>query len=140
IDAARVRHYPRTFVGHRRNRPARRQEAIDSARVGLVRSKEKERSSMRIDEIDAILRRSFDDRRLSRGETRALREVFADALRDSASRHHARQAAFAIFKETLRDARDGEALEWLESVVKLLDSPENERTTPRADAFFSPGE
>lgn len=95
---------------------------------------------MRIDEIDAILRRSFDDRRLSRGETRALREVFADALRDSASRHHARQAAFAIFKETLRDARDGEALEWLESVVKLLDSPENERTTPRAEAFFSPGE
>ncbi len=99
-------------------------------------------------EIDEILRRTLDDLRLSRGERKAVREVFNDHRERLADAPMVwRSRAFHIAQEvmqTQRTARDTMAvLEWLDEVTKIVVANAvgtNDWATNRiADVIFSPG-
>jgi phosphatidylserine/phosphatidylglycerophosphate/cardiolipin synthase-like enzyme len=89
-------------------------------------------------EIDAILRQTWADRRLSRGERRVVQSMVAQLGGDPAQRGLVRSRAFALAQEMLAGESAEVVIEWLEDVVKAVAAPpeDNERT---ADAHFSPG-
>lgn len=92
---------------------------------------------MQVPEIDAILRATFDDQRVSRSERRALRKVVADACPTPADRALWRNRAFALAESAAGDADTRALLAWLDEVTKaLVHEPEAEST---ADVTFSPG-
>lgn len=92
---------------------------------------------MLVPEIDAILRATLDDQRLSRGERRALRAVLADAGATAADRLLWRSRAFALASAAAPELSVAELLSWLDDVTgALLETPEPEST---ADVSFSPG-
>jgi cardiolipin hydrolase len=92
---------------------------------------------MLVPEIDAILRATLDDQRLSRGERRALRAVLADAGATPADRLLWRSRAFALASAAAPELSVAELLSWLDDVTgALLETPEPEST---ADVSFSPG-
>lgn len=90
---------------------------------------------MNPDELDEILRRTLEDRRLSRSERKALAPLLAAAGGDSRRRSLMRHRAFALARESLARREDRELLEWLEGVVRLLDPPG--RPATRSEACFS---
>ncbi len=90
-------------------------------------------------EIDDMLTRTLDDRRLSRTEKRALREVFADLDPDDDERAFIRHRVFAIARETIRGPEARDILEWAEDVIKVLHS-KLERDPTIAEVHFSPGD
>ncbi len=79
-------------------------------------------------ELERIFRRTLDDRRLSRSERRALREVFADADLDAEERAGYLGRAFAAASEAMSRHADREVLDWLLAVAKIVATP----TPPRA--------
>lgn len=92
------------------------------------------------DEIDRVLGQTLEDRFLSRGEKRALREVLRDLGVDERDTAFWRHRAFALAREQLVDARHKQIVEWLEDVVKVLEpQPPPERPSV-AEVCFSPGE
>ena len=97
---------------------------------------------MKPHEIEAELRKTLGDGRLSRSEKRALRELVATI--EPSAVDSLRALAFRIARETLAEA-DGAAargqslLDWLEEVVKTL-VPEPTEAAPSSAAFFSPGD
>lgn len=99
---------------------------------------------MKSDYIDAILRQTFEDYRLTRSERRALREVLSDAdlTRDDASAIE--RIAFAIAREGVTDMHSLNVLGWLQDVVKTItaaqQATEPSPTELRSEALFSPGE
>ncbi len=95
---------------------------------------------MEPDEIEALLRQTLDDRKLSRGEKRALGEVLDDAMLADREVAIVRSRAFHLARELLGTSRDREALEWLEGVVKLL-APRGESSSQGGThVSFSPGD
>lgn len=92
---------------------------------------------MQVPEIDAILRATLDDQRLSRSERRALREVVADACPTPADRALWRSRAFALAESTAITADVRALVTWLDEVTKAL-APEPEAESS-ADVTFSPG-
>jgi len=91
-------------------------------------------------EIQARLVRSFEARRLSRGERQDLQEAMADLAPD-ADRRALRHFAFELARSAPVDAGENHVLDWLEDVVKALDWVEPpERSAPISEAYFSPGE
>lgn len=100
------------------------------------------------DEINATLRQTLEDRRLSRGERKALRAVIDESthLRDHLARW--RRSAFEVARATLPSTRtptEAQAIvDWLEEVVKLTVlqpvSNASEQVENRiAEVAFSPG-
>ena len=90
-------------------------------------------------EIDEMLTQTLEDRRLSRTERRALREVFADMSLDEEGRAFIRHRVFAMAREIIQGAEDHAVLDWAEDVIKLL-VPQMERDPSIAEAHFSPGD
>lgn len=90
-------------------------------------------------ELDAILRQTLDDARLSRSERRALGEVLAEAGPTAAELAWMRSRAFDIARAELETWRDRLVLDWVEEVTKVLAAaaapPE-----PEAEALFTPGD
>ncbi len=90
-------------------------------------------------ELDKMLSETLEDQRLSRGERRALREVFADMQLDDEGRAFVRHRVFALAREAIRNAEAEAVLDWAEKVIKLL-VPEIPRDSSVAQVYFSPGE
>ncbi len=88
--------------------------------------------------LEDILRQTLEDRRLSRSEKKALKKVLAEAITSDQDVAVYRNAAFAVARESFNDAAAREVLDWLEEVVKLLQSPAMHHPT-RAESHFSPG-
>jgi len=95
-----------------------------------------------------MLRETLEDRRLSRGEKRALDQV----LEEHSLRHDElafwRHRAFAIAKDALPKAKTGSEgiaiLDWLEDVVKLVSrgvetNPSARSSNQISEVIFSPG-
>ena len=91
-------------------------------------------------EIDDILRQTLEDRRLSRTEKRALKEVFAELDLDDDSRAYLRHRVFTLSREVLRHPDAQKTLEWAEEVVKVVQTPNLQRDPTIAEVHFSPGD
>jgi phosphatidylserine/phosphatidylglycerophosphate/cardiolipin synthase-like enzyme len=91
------------------------------------------------DQLEAILRETLEDRRLSRGEKRALRLVLGVVMSSEKDIALARSAAFAVARESLNDAGLRAVLDWLEDVVKLTDGQPKDQPA-RAECHFTPGD
>lgn len=94
----------------------------------------------RPEDIDAILRKTLDDRKLTRGEKRALSALLEDADMSPNDYGVLRAQAFEIAREELTDPKAKAILEWLEDVSKVL-LPEQPGTAAGArpsEAWFSP--
>ena len=92
------------------------------------------------EEIDEILNRTLDDRRLSRGEKRVLTEILAEEQPNEALLAVYRHEAFSVAREHLHDPRAKQIVSWLEDVLKLLRPRRTAAVTEVAEARFSPGE
>lgn len=91
-------------------------------------------------DIEDILRQTLADRRLSRGEGQALREVLRENAGDRRKVADIRTRAFKLAREAVSGQENDEVLEWLEEVVKILFSVTNEnRKGSHCEAAFSPG-
>ena len=89
-------------------------------------------------QMDEILLDTLENRRLSRSERRALKQVVAEAGLDKRALERFRRRAFAAADAAATGGRPtGNILDWLEDTVRAL-LPRTGST--RAESFFSPGE
>jgi phosphatidylserine/phosphatidylglycerophosphate/cardiolipin synthase-like enzyme len=92
-------------------------------------------------EFKEALRRTLEDRRLSRPERQALQALVGDREFSDAERAASRAVAFELARDAATDgAAVRDVLDWLHDVVKLLDGPQRSGAAPRAEACFSPGQ
>jgi cardiolipin hydrolase len=89
-------------------------------------------------ELDEIFHQTLDDKKLSRGERKALTQILTDEQPDKDQLAVFRHEAFAVACEHMHDPRDRQVAEWLEDVWKLLLPPTD--TMAVAEARFSPGQ
>lgn len=95
---------------------------------------------MTLQELDAWLLSTLEDRRLSRSERQTLGAEIAE-LGPSVDREWLRHRAFEIARNAISSPEDLPVLEWLEDVVKTI----RDETAPGpksvvSEAYFSPGE
>ena len=91
-------------------------------------------------DIDEALRQTLADRRLSRGEKRALSGVLADADLGEAEAARLANRAFEIAREAVDRREDRLLLDWLEDVVKVIRcAASGGRAAARSEAYFTPG-
>ena len=74
---------------------------------------------MRAELLDALIQ-TLDDKRVSRGERRALREVIADEPLSTHERVTLVSALFGEVGDRMKDPRDRELVAWLRDAVGLL--------------------
>ncbi len=97
--------------------------------------------------IDEALRKTLQDRKLSRSERKALGGVLSELQPDERERDLLRSRAFEIAREELATPRGKEVFDWLEDVVKVLDRPWDaaaagdggDKAAELAEVHFSPG-
>lgn len=91
--------------------------------------------------FDEILARTLDDRKLSRGERKALTAILEEAEPDANARAALRSRVFEAALGVVHDPRDKAILEWVSDMMKVL-HPVGHGGSPerRFDASFSPGE
>lgn len=93
---------------------------------------------MQNDAFDQALEATLDDRLMSRGERRALRELFADLSDQDRSRLRARTFELARRRAVSLESR--ELIDWLEEAVKTsLPRSDESRVEVLGEARFSPG-
>ena len=90
--------------------------------------------------LDELFARTFDDRRLSRSERRALQAVVEEKAPTVRERLRYLERAFAVAREEVADGRDAELVEWLEAVSKALFTAPRRGRPQVAEALFAPGE
>jgi len=95
-------------------------------------------------DIDHLLRQTFDDRRLSRGERRALAQLVENPPE---LRLRVRRRSFEVAKSFAHDVDFPIVLDWLEEVQKALTEPTPSTRSPNTtssptddEAFFAPRE
>ena len=76
-------------------------------------------------ELQAMLRRSFADRKLTRDERDEFERLFQNSVPDASLRDRILAFAFALFREGLSELDDREGSEWLKRVVRAT-LPKNE--------------
>ncbi|MEM7231868.1 MAG: phospholipase D-like domain-containing protein [Planctomycetota bacterium] len=97
---------------------------------------------MNLDDLDGILARTLDDRKLSRSERRALQQIFEDLDPDAREVSVIRSRAFDLARDELKSASSREVFDWLEDLVKVLSNLGQASPSTRvagSAAFFSPG-
>lgn len=94
-------------------------------------------------DIDAVLRDTLEDRRLSRSERRALSELLVGAEPDDLAlwRHRAFEQARAVLAGPAPSEREvAQVLDWLEEVCRTIAHADRPVEVPAvAESFFSPG-
>lgn len=90
-------------------------------------------------QLDAILRQTLDDVRLSRSERRALGEVLAEAAPTADDLAWMRSRVFEIARAELEAWHDRLVLDWVEDVVKVL-AGAAAPPAMTAEALFTPGD
>lgn len=97
---------------------------------------------MRREELRETLRRTLEDRRLSRGERKALGEVLGDWLQAGAGPEHQRRLlqheALELAEATLQTPGERAVLQWLRDVWEL--ARPGTSSSQRAEAWFGPGD
>jgi len=89
-------------------------------------------------ELDKLLSQTLDDRRLSRGEKQALRQVLEDLKAGPAQSAFIRSRAFEIARQAMADGQDRQVVDWLADVIGLIASIESsQQNRPEALAYFS---
>lgn len=88
-------------------------------------------------DIETFLRESLEDFALSRSERKELKVHLAGINGNSVEQAKTRQLAFALAHEAIEEFGQVTALDWLQSIIKILYSSENKI---HASAYFSPGE
>jgi len=93
-------------------------------------------------EIDEILLKTWDDRRLSRGEKKVLTAILAEHREDPELLTYFRHRVFEIARRQLPDSKGREVVDWIEEVIKALAQAESagEEVPSLAEAHFSPGD
>jgi len=96
------------------------------------------------DELDAALLDTIEDRRISRGERKALRALVEDGEVDAHARALLRGKAFDTARSALADPSSRAVLTWLEDVLGILVPLEGRGSAAAAEdaeigAWFSPG-
>ena len=95
---------------------------------------------MTLEDIDAWLARSLEDRRFSRGERQDLSE-FLGTLGSSIDREAVRRRAFEVARAALGQPDSTPVLTWLEEVNKAIREVGQVVARPiAAAAYFSPGD
>ena len=92
------------------------------------------------DPFDAILRKTLDDYRLSRGERRVLQNALKTL---DASEHQLaiyRHRAFDLAREELLSPDAKQILDWLEDVLKVMQPQTEPHPDGTTQAYFSPGD
>ena len=91
--------------------------------------------------LESSLRKTLDDHQLSRGERRALREVFQEDSLDERELALLLSSAFEMGREELRGHENRVVLDWLEEVVKVIRAAGEPRlSSVAAEAHFAPGD
>jgi phosphatidylserine/phosphatidylglycerophosphate/cardiolipin synthase-like enzyme len=80
----------------------------------------------------------LEDRKLSRSEKRALKEVLGEAISNEKDLAQAHITAFAVAKESVHDPTSRAVLDWLEEVVRLMQGQPKDQPA-RAECHFTPG-
>jgi len=95
-----------------------------------------------IDRLSRFLAESLDDARLSRGERTDLRQLLGDLRPSFDQQGVLLHEAFRLARSRLVDPRDGETLDWLYEVVKVLRPTKGLRPSGSrlAEVHFMPGE
>lgn len=91
------------------------------------------------EELQILLRQTLEDQKLSRSEKRALKGVLGDEVSNDQDIPIYRNAAFNVARESVNEAGFRAVLDWLEEVVKLMQSPGLVQPT-RAECHFTPGD
>lgn len=90
-------------------------------------------------QIDNILRRTFDDYRVSRGEKRLVRDIVGELGATSHNLGFVRHRAFELARNEMADPQSQAVVTWLEDIVKLLVA-EPPAEVLASEAAFSPGD
>ena len=93
-------------------------------------------------QVDPVLRETFEDGRMSRAEKQTLPAALGEVLAKKDGASYVRHRAFALAREFSKRDQDA-ALAWLEAVVKVLANDAASRQTPttsKSVAYFSPGD
>jgi len=89
-------------------------------------------------EIDAFLRQSFSDLKLSRSEKKGLRLVLDDLDLSEGDYGFLRKRAFEIARESPATPESRQVLRWLEELMKVL-VPRRKSSEKSPEVYFSPG-
>lgn len=90
------------------------------------------------EEFDAMLLETIADRKVSRGERRALRDVLNDHELDAHQLDLLRSRAFAAAADAVDSPRGREVVGWLADIVGLLRPPAPAPAAPASTAYFGP--
>ena len=90
------------------------------------------------EEIEAALRESLEDRRLSREERHDLKALLGDAPLGDEERAFLRNRVFAVANEVADDTPAVALLGWTQDVIKALES--KHARTSQMEVSFSPGD
>ncbi len=92
-------------------------------------------------EFDDFLLETLDDEHFSRKEKDLLKELLAETQPDENKLAQYRSQAFAAAKKAINDPNGAKILDWLEGVVKVLQSRSGEAgEKPVVHAHFAPGD
>ncbi|MGF1580459.1 MAG: phospholipase D-like domain-containing protein [Gemmataceae bacterium] len=92
-------------------------------------------------EFDEFLLETLEDGRFSRKEKDLLKELIAESQPDEHKLAQYRNQAFVAAKKALDDSKGAAILDWLEGVVKVLQSRSAEAGgNPVVQAYFTPGD
>lgn len=89
--------------------------------------------------LEKILRKTFEDKVISRSEKDALLQIVNDLKYDMETQAFIRNRAFDIAREMADTQIDRQTLKWLENVIKILDKASVTGQPSIAETYFSPG-
>jgi len=93
------------------------------------------------EQVRKMLEQTLDDRRLTRSERKAMDRIFDHINPDTHALALYRSVAFDLARQSIVDPTAIDTIEWLEEVVKMLQSAvASDGPPPTADAYFSPGD
>lgn len=95
---------------------------------------------MQTKDIDDLLNRTLEDRRLSGGEKSLLFQFLDDIQADEQKLGYCRHRAFAIARGAVADPDSARVLEWLEDVIKLTVPKTASGKSDKPEVFFGPGD
>jgi cardiolipin hydrolase len=91
------------------------------------------------DELEAMLRETFEDQILSQEERHAVMDVLEGFAQDEDSLRYVRNRAFGLVREQLAEPTQRRVLEWLERIVKVVDVVREDALPTHSAAYFCPG-
>ncbi len=95
---------------------------------------------MHPDELEAWLKQTLDDFRLSRSERQALRERLGEMTLSESLRNRCHNLAFELACDAIDPVNARTVLDWLEDVTKVLRRNDKSQPTGKSEDCFSPGD